>query len=57
MKTYGIDFPFRNSAIGNYVTMTPTIEKRSTSKFSTPVINEKRVVDIFYLSDYMNIPK
>lgn len=27
MKTYGIDFPFRNSAIGNYVTMTPTIEK------------------------------
>ena len=27
MKTYGIDFPFRNSSIGNYVTMTPTIEK------------------------------
>ncbi len=27
MATYGIDFPFRDSAIGNYVRLTPTPEK------------------------------
>jgi len=50
MKTYGIDFPFRDSGIGSYVKLTTTPEKEIRSSLVHLLLTKKG--SRYYLPDF-----